>query len=204
MNRLGWGVLILIVLTAGMFATMLNNRHLDAPVPLDVKAATLAAAPAPVAVAPPAAAPSGLVVPVAGIRRDQLVDSWHDAREGGARRHEALDIPAPRDTPVLAAFGGRVDKLFESARGGTTLYIRSRDGATEAYYAHLSRYADLLREGQDVRQGETIAYVGDTGDAGPGNTHLHFALAHMEPGEKWWQGTPYDPYPLLAAKARAR
>lgn len=203
MNRLGWIVLLVLVLGAGMFATMLSQRPLEAPVPSDVAVHPVMPMAAP---AQPAAVTtaSGLTIPVAGVRPDQLADNWHDTRDGGAREHEALDIPAPLDTPVVAAFAGKVDKLFESARGGTTLYIRSPDGATEAYYAHLSRYADFLREGQVVKAGETIAYVGDTGDAGAGNTHLHFALAHMASGDKWWQGTPYDPYPMLAGKSASR
>lgn len=139
-------------------------------------------------------------IPVKGITAAHLVDSWHDAREGGTRAHEGLDIPAPGGTPVLAAMAGRVEKLFESARGGTTLYVRSHDGRTMCYYAHLQRYADGLLEGQAVRQGQPIAFVGDTGDAGPGNTHLHFALNQMKPGDKWYQGTPYDPFRALRAR----
>ena len=204
MNKLGWIVLVVIAAAAAMFATMINDRHLDAPVPAEASETAAATAPARAPSVAVARTAGGLAMPVAGIRPEQLTDSWHDARGGGARQHEALDIAAPRDTPVLAAFGGRIDKLFASARGGTTLYIRSPDGATQAYYAHLSRYADLLREGQAVKQGETVGYVGDTGDAGAGNTHLHFALAHIGPGDKWWQGTPYNPYPLLAGKASAR
>lgn len=210
MNRLGWIVLLVLMLGTAMFATTLHQRPREVPVPRNeprakplppsIDTTSVAAAP----VVPPLVTTGALVVPVAGVRPEQLTDNWHDPREGGARAHEALDIPAPRDTPVLAAFAGKIDKLFESTRGGTTLYVRSPDGATEAYYAHLSHYADLLREGQDVKQGQTIAYVGDSGDAGPGNTHLHFALAHMGPGDKWWQGTPYNPYPLLAGKPSSR
>ena len=147
---------------------------------------------------------ASMIVPVSGVQRDRLTDNWHDPREGGARVHEALDIPAPGGTPVLAAIGGRVEKLFHSARGGITAYIRSADGKILTYYAHLSAYAAGLREGQPVAQGQQIGYVGDTGDSGPGNTHLHFAVHVMGPGEGWWQGTPVDPFPLLAARPLAR
>ena len=203
MTRIGCLFLGLLVASSGAFWLMVarapETRPSNSPAAGSTRPLSRSAA---LSIAQPTT--SGLIVPVAGVRPDQLVDSWHDAREDGARQHEALDIPAPRDTPALAAFAGRVDKLFNSSRGGTTIYVRSRDGATMAYYAHLSRYADLIQEGQAVKQGQTIGYVGDTGDAGPGNTHLHFALAHMAPGEKWYQGTPYDPFPLLAGSAPSR
>lgn len=143
-----------------------------------------------------------LVVPVEGVRASQLVDSWHDPRGGGARAHEALDIPAPGGTPVVAAFSGIVTKIFTSKAGGLTVYIR--DGNVQAYYAHLSGYADGLREGKHVVAGERIAFVGDTGNAGEGNTHLHFAIHEMGPSDRWWQGTAINPYPLLAGKPSTR
>lgn len=140
-----------------------------------------------------------LVIPVEGVRASQLVDSWHDPRGGGTRAHEALDIPAPGGTPALAAFSGIVTKIFTSKPGGLTVYIR--DGDIQAYYAHLSGYAEGLREGKHVAVGERIAFVGDTGNAGAGNTHLHFAIHEMGPNDRWWQGVPVNPYPLLAGKA---
>ena len=148
--------------------------------------------------------PNALTIPVVGVAPGQLISSWHDARDGGARVHEAIDIPAGHGTPVVAAFAGRVEKLFASGRGGTTAYIRSHDGHWVAYYAHLSGYAPGLGEGQVLRQGAPIGFVGDTGDAGPGNTHLHFALSRMAPGERWWQGAPVDPYPVLAGRGASK
>ena len=145
-----------------------------------------------------------LMVPVSGVAPSQLTDSWHDARDGGARVHEALDIAAPGGAPLVAAMAGRVEKLFQSERGGTTVYVRSDDGEWVAYYAHLQRYADGLAEGRHVSQGDLIGFVGDTGDAGAGNFHLHFALQRMKPGEKWYQGTAVNPYPMLAGKPPAR
>ena len=145
-----------------------------------------------------------VTVPVAGVAVHQLVNSWHDARDNGARVHEALDIPAPAGTPVNAAMAGKVEKLFVSKAGGLTVYVRSMDTKWIAYYAHLQRYADGLTEGQRVEQGSTIGFVGDTGNSGVGNNHLHFALARMQPGERWFQGEPVNPYPLLAAKAPKR
>lgn len=183
MRKLGWTALILL---AVLFAVSLSNGRVPAP---------------------PAASPrsdTAFVVPVVDVSPAQLVDSWHDARDGGARVHEALDIAAPAGTPVVAAMAGRVEKLFLSNAGGITAYVRSADGTWVAYYAHLQRYAAGLAEGQVLKPGALVGFVGDTGNAGVGNTHLHFALASMRPGEKWHQGTPVNPYPLLAGKPSAR
>lgn len=136
-----------------------------------------------------------LIVPVAGLDVAKLRSNWGEAR--GARPHQGLDIMAPAGTPVIAAAAGTVEKLyFSKGGGGITLYQRS--GRWMLYYAHLRGYASGIAEGQQVRAGETLAYVGDTGNAGAGNFHLHFGVARMAPGEGWWQGTPVDPYPLLA------
>lgn len=146
-----------------------------------------------------------LIVPVAGIGAAQLRSDWGEARGGGRRGHEGLDVMAPAGTPVIAAADGKVEKLyFSKGGGGITLYQRSDDGRWVFYYAHLRDYASGVAEGRQVRAGETLAYVGDTGNAGTGNYHLHFGVARMAPGERWWQGTPVDPYPLLAGGASAR
>jgi peptidoglycan LD-endopeptidase LytH len=144
-------------------------------------------------------APSGLAIPVTGVKQDQLTDTYDDAR-GQGRRHDAIDIMAPEGTPVIAAADGKVEKLFNSVRGGLTIYVRSPDQKWEYYYAHLQRYATGLHEGQDVKRGQVIALVGHTGDASPDGPHLHFAINTMGDGERWWQGTAINPYPLLAGK----
>jgi murein DD-endopeptidase MepM/ murein hydrolase activator NlpD len=141
--------------------------------------------------------PSGLVLPVQGVRVEQLTDTWGQSREGGKRAHEAIDIMAPGGTLVLSALPGTVEKLFQSDRGGITAYVRTDDGQWQLYYAHLRGYAAGLAEGQHLKQGQVIGYVGDTGDAGPGNYHLHFAINRMQPGQGWWQGTAINPYPIL-------
>lgn len=144
-----------------------------------------------------------LMVPVAGIAASTLHSNWGEPRGGGTRGHQGLDIMAPEGTPVIAAADGAVEKLyFSNGGGGVTLYQRSADGGWMFYYAHLRGYAPGIAEGRRVRAGETIAYVGDTGNAGTGNYHLHFGVAMMAPGERWWQGTPVDPYPLLAGARR--
>ena len=151
---------------------------------------------------PRAAAPvaGSLAIPVQGVPPSALRDSWADPRGGGSRAHHAIDIMAPRGTPVLAAADGRIEKLFQSRLGGTTIYERSADGGTLFYYAHLDRYAPTLVEGQAVRAGQEIASVGSTGDAAAAAPHLHFEVHRMAPGEGWWQGEEIDPYPLLAKR----
>jgi len=145
--------------------------------------------------------PAGLAIPVQGVKPEQLSDTFTQARAGGARRHDAIDIMAPHGTPVLAAADGTVEKLFYSeGGGGVTVYVRSPDARWSYYYAHLQRYAPGLAEGQKVRRGQLLGYVGATGNADPDGPHLHFAINRMEPGEKWWQGTSINPYPLLAGK----
>lgn len=167
------------------------------------------AAPPPVASASPdpaAAAGAGprLVIPVAGIRSDQLSDNFLQAR-GGGRLHQAIDIMAPRGTPILAAAEGTVEKLyFSRGGGGITIYVRSPDRQWMYYYAHLDRYAPGLAEGQQVRTGTPIGFVGSTGDASPDGPHLHFAVNAMAPGERWWQGRPVNPYSLLTGPGGRR
>jgi len=149
--------------------------------------------------------PAGLAIPVAGVKPEQLVDTYTQARAGGARVHDAIDIMAPTGTPVVAAAPGRVEKLFFSqGGGGITAYVRSNDGRWTYYYAHLNAYAPGLREGQRVERGTPIGTVGATGNANPAGPHLHFAINRMSPGEKWYQGSPINPYPLLAGKAVTR
>ena len=150
------------------------------------------------------ATPGLLAVPVAGIARETISDSWGDARGGGTRGHHGTDIMAPGGTSVIAAAPGVVEKLFQSQLGGTTLYVRSPDRRWVYYYAHLAGYAPGVHEGQVVKAGDPLAFVGDTGDAGPGNYHLHFGLQHTRPDERWWQGEDVDPYPMLAGTAAAR
>lgn len=147
---------------------------------------------------------SGLVVPVAGVTPDKLVDTWGQSRENGARAHEGIDIMAPKGTPVVAAAPGLIEKLFISRRGGVTAYVRSQDRALTYYYSHLHAYVPGLREGQQVRAGDVIGYVGETGNVPPGSPHLHFAINTMRADEKWWQGQATNPYPLLAGNRASR
>jgi hypothetical protein len=142
---------------------------------------------------------TNLLIPVAGVRADQLRDTYDDARSEG-RVHNAIDIMAAKDTPVLAAADGTVVRLFQSEKGGTTIYVRGTDDHTIYYYAHLDRYADGLAENRFVRRGDLIAYVGDTGNAGAGNYHLHFAIWTVDDPKRFWNGNDINPYPLLRGK----
>ena len=151
---------------------------------------------------PTTPSPTGLVVPVAGIAASDLSDTYDDPR-GGGRVHEALDIMAPAGTPVFATADGTIEKLFDSDNGGLTIYQFDDTGTWCYYYAHLQRYAAGIRAGLPVWRGQVIAYVGDTGNAGRGNYHLHFSVSHPESMRRWWEGENTNPYPLLAGE-RAR
>jgi peptidoglycan LD-endopeptidase LytH len=142
------------------------------------------------------ALPSGLIIPVMGVRADQLHDTFSESRSEG-RVHDAIDIPAPHGATVVAATDGPIVKLFQSKLGGVTIYQLSTDGKFVYYYAHLDRYVEGLIEGHVARQGETIGFVGDTGNAGAGNYHLHFSIAKIADPKDFWHGQNINPYPLL-------
>jgi peptidoglycan LD-endopeptidase LytH len=137
-----------------------------------------------------------LEVPVVGIPRDALRSSFTHTRSGG-RAHEAIDILAPRNTPVVAVENGRVVKLFTSAAGGLTIYQFDPDERFAYYYAHLERYGDGIKEGVHVRRGQIIGYVGTSGNAPPNTPHLHFAIFRLGPEKSWWKGDAIDPYVVL-------
>jgi peptidoglycan LD-endopeptidase LytH len=148
-------------------------------------------------IAPPAngSAPRPLLVPVSGIDPSSLHDMFDEVR--GNRRHEAIDLLAPRGTPVIATDDGVVKKLFTSVPGGLTIYQFDPDETYCYYYAHLDHYTAGLHEGQHLQKGEVIAYVGTTGNAPKETPHLHFAVIRLDPDKRWWKGTYVNPYPLL-------
>ena len=138
-----------------------------------------------------------LLVPVGGMTRGELPpSSFAEAR--GQRRHDAYDILAPRGTPVLAATDGELAKLHVSDAGGNMVYTYDASKRFVLFYAHLDRYHPGLAEGMALSRGDTIGYVGTTGNAPPGTPHLHFAILLMDEDRRWWKGTPIDPQPLLA------
>ncbi|RXD06986.1 M23 family metallopeptidase [Sphingomonas sp. UV9] len=198
MTRTFWVILALILVVVGGFASMLSfGSGGERRVPWRKPAAAVEAVAVP--------APTGeLAVPVSGVPRKAIADSWNDERGGGMRGHHGTDIMAPGGTPVVAAAPGRIEKLFQSGLGGITLYVRSPDRRWTYYYAHLAGYAAGLREGMPVKTGDVLGYVGDTGDAGAGNYHLHFGLTRMQPGQRWYEGENVNPYPLLAGSRSPR
>lgn len=143
-----------------------------------------------------------LIVPVLNVRAQDLTDTFTDGRGEGHRMHEAIDIMAPRGTTVIAATPGKIEKLFQSKAGGKTIYIRSNDGRTIYYYAHLDEYAPGLQEGQRIRRGQRLGSVGSTGNAPEDTPHLHFAILRTTADAEWWEpANAVNPYPLLTAKA---
>lgn len=164
-----------------------------------VEATPPAAAPAtpiPVATPPTTHAGDGLLIPVQGKAAADLDDTFTDARSEG-RSHDAIDIMATAGTPVLAVADGHIEKLFDSERGGLTIYQFEPSGQYAYYYAHLQRYADGLTEKQTISRGQVIGYVGSTGNASPDAPHLHFAIFVLGKERHWWEGTAINPYPLL-------
>jgi peptidoglycan LD-endopeptidase LytH len=142
-----------------------------------------------------------LVIPVAGVRPEALMDTFEQGRPG--HRHEAIDIAAPRGTPVHAVDDGTVAKLFTSVPGGLTVYQFDPAGRLAYYYAHLDRYAPGLKEGMALRRGDVIGNVGTTGNAAADTPHLHFAVFRLGPLKQWWKGEAVNPYPALRHAAAA-
>ncbi|MEO6112888.1 MAG: M23 family metallopeptidase [Sphingomicrobium sp.] len=188
-NRLGWFIVIAVLVGAGwIFYSGISGGSRQVAVSDSV-----------------VVGPAGLAVPVAGVRPRQLVDTFTQARAGGERVHDAIDIMAAEGSPVVAAAPGTVEKMyFSQGGGGISAYVRSDDGRWSYYYAHLSAYAPGLHEGQRLLRGAPVGYVGHTGNASADGPHLHFAINAMAPGEKWHQGRPINPYPLLAGQGAAR
>ncbi|MBC7788309.1 MAG: M23 family metallopeptidase [Anaerolineae bacterium] len=137
-----------------------------------------------------------LIVPVAGVHPAKIPDNYFAKR--GSRVHNAIDIIAPRGTPILSADEGRVLKLRSNASGGITIYATDPSGRIVYYYAHLERYRAGLAEGALLGKGDTIGHVGTTGNAPPGVPHLHFQVTVMHTDGKYWTGTPVDPRPFTA------
>lgn len=209
------------VLCGGLLIFFVMTRH---AAPVEHKAATVRSTPAPLPTPPvPAAestviapsttepvrdssnasAPLGaLLIPVAGIDASQLFDTFTQSRAAG-RPHEAIDIMAPRGTPVRAVADGKIAKLFLSKPGGLTVYQFDTTEKLAYYYAHLDRYAPGLTQGQQLKQGDLVGFVGSSGNADPAHPHLHFAIFELGPEKHWWEGRAINPYPILAGGAIA-
>lgn len=170
-----------------------SARAPDAPAPIDPSVPTLSAGTGDVV---DNLRGRRLTLPVQGIDPGKLVQSFDDQRSG-SRRHEAIDILAPRHTPVLAIEDGTVARMFSSRAGGITLYQYDPREQFVYYYAHLERYADGLKEGDRLTRGQVLGYVGTSGNAPPNTPHLHFAIFEMTTPKRWWEGRPIDPFLVL-------
>lgn len=204
--------LMFLALALGSIGVACRREAPPPPVAGPGPVAEVASTPASAAIDPPRAATTvplaspgeastsgpadGLLVPVQGVSAEQLHDTFTDARGSGGM-HDAIDIMAPAGTPVIAVADGTVEKLFESRRGGTTLYQFNPERTHAYYYAHLQGYAPGIAERQLLRRGQVIGYVGSTGNANPQAPHLHFAVFALGPERRWWEGVALNPYPLL-------
>ena len=177
-------------------------RIVAAPMPAAQQQAQALSAPD----AAPAAAPvddtavahlGGLLFPVPGVDSTRLDDSFDAPRDGGSRRHNAIDIMAPRGTPILAVQDGRILRLANNAKGGITIYATDVEEQFVYYYAHLDRYYPNIYSGKPLLRGDTLGYVGTSGNAPKDLPHLHFQVMHMPADKKFWNGPPINPYPLL-------
>ena len=138
----------------------------------------------------------GMTIPVAGRTIDQLLDTFDEGRSSG-RIHRALDILAPRGTPIIAADSGRILRLSVNALGGNTIYAVDPLGRVVYYYAHLDAYRPGLTQGALIARGDTLGFVGTTGNAPKDSPHLHFQVMRMPADGKYWDGEPINPYPLF-------
>jgi peptidoglycan LD-endopeptidase LytH len=131
---------------------------------------------------------AGLFMPVVGIQARDLYNSWGASRDGGRRRHKGIDIFAPKGTGVIAVADGIVSYIGEQPKGGLCLWLTTENG-TSFYYAHLDRWAAGLFEGMEVRSGDLLGYVGNTGNAKTTPPHLHFGVNDND--------EMVNPYPIL-------
>jgi murein DD-endopeptidase MepM/ murein hydrolase activator NlpD len=145
----------------------------------------------------------GIMVPVLGVSPSQLVDTYNAPRDKG-RRHDALDILAPRGTAVLAADNGLIVRIGTNTLGGNVIWATDGERRFAYYYAHLDRYARGLREGQVVNRGDVIGYVGTTGNAPPETPHLHFQVMRLLDARRFSDGLPFNPLPFFSSPGVTR
>lgn len=179
------------------------DSGIDSPTPGTVDASPFTVMAPALASVPLAAVPAAdqLLIPVEGIPASALKDTFNDAR-GAERRHEAIDILAPKGTQVFAVADGKIAKLFNSKPGGLTVYQFDTTEKFAYYYAHLDQYAANVKEGMTLKRGDLVGYVGSSGNADPTAPHLHFAIFELGPEKQWWKGSPINPYPLMGGTSR--
>jgi murein DD-endopeptidase MepM/ murein hydrolase activator NlpD len=198
----GLGIALWLAVIASVFVSPTGDASIDrrSPAIRDLPR------PAPIVVGPEDLASlreRQLAFPVQGFDVLKLHDSFEEPRDGGARIHAALDIHAPRGTPVLAVDAGVVARLHNSSTGGLSVYHFDPRTSYCYYYAHLDRYADGLKDGAAVRKGDVLGYVGTTGNAPETAPHLHFAIFKLGPEKRWGHGVPVNPFELWSAKKAA-
>lgn len=137
-----------------------------------------------------------LLIPIDGYDPEQMKGAFYQGRVGHI--HHAADMPAPRNTPIRAVEDGTIGRLFESVPGGLTIYQKDTVGRFVYYYAHLEKYAEGLKDGDVVKRGQVIGYVGTSGNAPVNTPHLHFAISVTEPGGSVFKGQPIDPYEVYS------
>lgn len=145
-------------------------------------------------------AAKGLIIPVEGVDPSRVRDSYTAAR--GGRAHNAVDIMAPKGTPVIAADGGTILRLRQNDAGGITIYQLDPEERFVYYYAHLDRYETGLVEGMTIRQGDVLGFVGTTGNAPKDTPHLHFQVMTYRGRGQYWGGDPINPHPYLTGAGR--
>jgi murein DD-endopeptidase MepM/ murein hydrolase activator NlpD len=144
-----------------------------------------------------------ILMPVAGASMSRVEDTFSEPRDGG-RVHRAVDILAPRGTPVLSADNGRVLRMSTTGLGGIAVFTQDAQGRIVYYYAHMDRFHSALAEGHELSRGDTIGFVGTTGNAPKNTPHLHFQVMRMSPDGRFWDGEPINPYSLLIESEKAR
>jgi murein DD-endopeptidase MepM/ murein hydrolase activator NlpD len=143
-----------------------------------------------------------ILLPVAGADMSKVEDSFNEPRDGG-RVHRAIDILAPRGTPILSADDGKILRMTTSALGGISMYTVDTENRLVYYYAHMDHYNDAMSPGRTIARGDTLGYVGTTGNAPKDTPHLHFQVMRWPADGKYWNGDPIDPYAALGGVARA-
>lgn len=143
-----------------------------------------------------------ILVPVAGADMSKVEDTFNDGRDGD-RIHHAIDILAPRGTPILSADDGKILRMSTNALGGISMYTVDTDARLVYYYAHMDHYNDAMSPGRTIVKGDTLGFVGTTGNAPKDTPHLHFQVMRWPADGKYWNGEPIDPFEALGGMSRA-
>jgi murein DD-endopeptidase MepM/ murein hydrolase activator NlpD len=144
-----------------------------------------------------------IIVPVAGADMAKVEDSFNEGRDGGERTHRAIDILAPRGTPILSADGGRILRMSTSTLGGICMYTVDSQNRLVYYYAHMDHYNEAMTPGREIVKGDTLGFVGTTGNAPKDTPHLHFQVMRWPADGRYWNGDPIDPFEALGGQTRS-